>query len=223
MADYYRELYTSIERYIAALLVNRTHPSLLIDILVKMQINIEIFATTVKMYRKMYEYDDLYQKLLNIENGPSKSESGMNASQHVGEGTDCPFTASSSSGAHMYKIAQVCCNDLLNHRYVDAKTLRNAIKNSFTIFIVCCIISYKHHHDISYTNEAWAQMAGLDLSLVNCIEREILILTDYNISFAGDQAIFDDISPFLDQRYFPLKAKKKQKFKKPLFRKLFCR
>lgn len=175
-------------------------------LIVQLNIPIKTFSTAIKLYKR-----------LNIHGHESRSN-GF-------------YTSKGMPDIYYYKSATLDTGlrsnmvDSIASRYKDVIFAREMLANTFLLLVACSLIAYKYHKDVPYTNEVWAQTAGLDYRRLNGAERQILFMLDYRLGFKGDEKIADEIRPYLyDERsiiWFDRRPYGSKKSKSMLHR-IFC-
>lgn len=73
------------------------------------------------------------------------------------------------------------------------------IKDPYTTFVSCCVISSKFYKDIAFNNESWGEISCLDKVSINEFERNTLSVLDYKVNSAGDSSVMKDVQVYLNR------------------------
>lgn len=77
------------------------------------------------------------------------------------------------------------------------KASMQLIKDPYTTFVACCIISSKFYKDIAFSNDSWGGLTCLHPYKINECERQTLDVLDYKVNSAGDFNVKSDIDAYL--------------------------
>lgn len=196
--------------YVFIMTNDRYKAESLTNVLAKLGVPMKTFSTAVKLYRKvlMLAEQDLQRQrhLYRHKSGPE---------------TLFFKTDRKTAGLGTEKRREAGCReDGSEHMGEDVFSLESLIKNPYLLLIACNMIAYKYNKDIPYANEMWAQQARLDCRQVNRIERTVLEILDYQLSFEGEKQILEEIRPYLTNECSVSWTEKKKK--KRMYQKIFC-
>ena len=109
-------------------------------------------------------------------------------------------------------------NRIVNYTKIEDSTLITAIiyldlvgqneiyltdYNIHTLLLICILIAIKMNEDSIYTNDYYAQVAGISLKKLNKIEHEFLNMNKFKLFF--DKDLFDKYQQYLSNFYLNTK------------------
>lgn len=207
MYNTHRELYASLGEYLSELVNDKVIAMRLVEVFIKADIPLQIFATTVK----------LYKMILSKREVPGRECGSGLAYSDPSLKTNKPSTRFPESKSQ--KISY-----LASIQAVPPSEIVKLFSNSYITIIACCIISCKYYRDVAFTNDSWEQVTSIDMHTLNNAERLSLMLLDYEISSLGDNQIIERIRSILQGKNMDMSGcnQNSERKVKTLVKKLFC-
>lgn len=204
-------LYPKVEEYLHTLTNNIESSKKIVKVLLRTQLPFFIFVTGIGIYKSVLHAASksvYYQNSKYPHSCFIKSEFVKIPMQNITEAAP-PIKSIDNLGTIMPLLA-------------------STINDSFSMIIVCCIISSKLHNDISFTNDSWCPFINLNEQDLNRLEREILLALDYRLFDTADKEVINELliytgdSLWNDSRSTKLVNNRIIKASKGLVKKIFC-
>lgn len=180
-----------IKPFLAALLENREHLEKLIVPLKTSGVTYRIFLSAVKLYKAMMLKKDKY--LINYE--VNKTKSTLEYYDHKKyKMIDTRIPRGHTHQSIFNKFEQTAKDYVMYEKAV----IREIYNDEYLLILGCFVVASKMYNDVAYTNESWEPVAKIDFKRINLVEKIILEVLEYNVFFAGELAVQNEIAALLD-------------------------
>lgn len=208
-----RELYVSLGEYLSELANDKAVAMRLVDVFIKADIPLQIFATTVKLYKMI-----LKRGACSLKLGGYKSTTGSTQA--------CPASGILNTYPSTIGLVEagIASNQIISVQIIPHVEFAQLLEDSYVAIIACCIISCKYYRDIAFTNDSWEHVTSIDTRTLNNAERLSLILLDYEINSLGDGQVIERVRRILQEKgvHVAQDSQSSEKNVRMLVRKLFC-
>lgn len=175
-------------------------------------VDFKIYLTAIKLYKKVYSRRDSY--LMEYETTKNKiTLEYYEMKQRKSVNTRLPRGLDHKS---IYDTLEQTDRD---YALYEKAVIRDLFYDNYLVLIGCFVISCKMYQDISYTNDSWEPVTGIDFKRINLVERVLLEALEYDLYFSGEKSIKNEIAALLE---IQSKQNVSAKGMKKLIKKLFC-
>ncbi len=199
-------------------------------VLIAAELTFPIFLTAIKLFRKVQSskkryLDNYYTKNIPIyikkyiDGKEIIISNKINVHSHEIESSELVPPAksrhSATSGFGMSLIDSRQSSLPGDLKSKELSLIYLIISDEYLIIIVSFVLSYKLHQDVSFTNDCWVGVSGIDNDRLNLCEKIVLEMLNYDLMSPGEENIILEIQK---SNYY----KNNTRVKKPSLKNMFC-